>query len=84
MDGSDYVLEPLTQREGEILGLLAEELSNREIAKKLSSLLRQLNGTTNSSIASWASIAGPKQWTGLGRSDYSAIPMKRVGKECPS
>ena len=35
MGGSDYLLEPLTQREGEILCLLAQGLSDREIAEKL-------------------------------------------------
>ncbi|NCF67340.1 MAG: tetratricopeptide repeat protein [Chloroflexi bacterium] len=35
MGGSDYLLEPLTQRELEILRLRAEGLSNREIAQKL-------------------------------------------------
>jgi predicted ATPase/class 3 adenylate cyclase len=35
MGGSDYSLEPLTQREIEILRLLAEGLSNREIAQEL-------------------------------------------------
>ena len=35
MDSRNYVLEPLTQRELEILRLLAEGLSNREIAQKL-------------------------------------------------
>jgi DNA-binding NarL/FixJ family response regulator len=35
MGASDYLLEPLTQREGEILCLLAQGLSDREIAEKL-------------------------------------------------
>ncbi len=35
MGGRDYLLEPLTQREGEILCLLAQGLSDREIAEKL-------------------------------------------------
>ena len=35
MGGSDYLLEPLTQREREILRLLAQGLSDREIAEKL-------------------------------------------------
>ena len=35
MGGRDYLLEPLTQKEGEILCLLAQGLSNREIAEKL-------------------------------------------------
>lgn len=35
MDGVDYLPEPLTEREQEILRLLAEGLSNREIAQKL-------------------------------------------------
>jgi predicted ATPase/class 3 adenylate cyclase len=35
MGGSDYLLEPLTQRELEILRLLAEGLSDREIAQRL-------------------------------------------------
>lgn len=35
MDGRNYVLEPLTQREAEFLHLLVEGLSNREIAQAL-------------------------------------------------
>ncbi|UCG22983.1 MAG: hypothetical protein JSW55_12490, partial [Chloroflexota bacterium] len=35
MDGNEFSLEPLTQREMEILRLLAEGLSNREIAQEL-------------------------------------------------
>jgi class 3 adenylate cyclase len=35
MGGDDYLLEPLTERELEILRLLAEGLSDREIAQKL-------------------------------------------------
>ena len=47
-DGTDLVIEPLTEREVEILGLLAGGLSNKEIAYRLGiSSITVRNHTTN-------------------------------------
>ena len=62
------MVEPLTDREREILARLAEQLSNDEIAPASCTWpRRRCAGTTRRSTASWASAAARRQWKRRGR-----------------
>ena len=65
---SDFILEPLTRRELEILPLLAEHLSNNEIAQKLTLAPSSIKWYTKQIFAKLGSIParrwlnGPGNW----------------------
>ena len=63
--GAEGLLDPLSERELEVLRLIAQGLSNREISKRLFRALSTIKGHNQTIFEKLQVQAAPKQWRAL-------------------